>query len=91
MTKLEFEELPPPGRAGGQADHASMARELRTRPGEWAMVRTYKSAGTVTSMAYLIRRGEQPSYQPPGAFEAALRTVQGEHRLYARYVGEPGE
>jgi hypothetical protein len=48
-------------------------------------------ASTITraaSSAQAIRSAKLAAYGPAGAFQAVARTVQGEHRVYARYVGE---
>lgn len=45
-----------------------------------------RSAG---GMAYGIRQAKLQAYAPAGTFEARARTVDGEHRVYARFVGEP--
>lgn len=87
MNDVRFEELP--DRQGrGPGKHAAIAEQLRTRPGEWAVIATYAHSGTCGSMAQGIKRGLIRAYAPEGAFEAVSRTVDGEHRVYARYVGE---
>ena len=37
-------------------------------------------------MAYGIRAAKIVAYEPAGAFEAQARTVDGEYRVYARFV-----
>ncbi|GAU66688.1 hypothetical protein SSP35_03_03360 [Streptomyces sp. NBRC 110611] len=63
------------------------ARQLRERPGEWAVVRRTETSDQAGAAAQAIRDGRLRAYRPTGAFEATARTVVGEHRVYARYVG----
>lgn len=91
MTEMHFEEPPkvpslPTG--AGRGKHWDAARRLRERPGEYAMVSAYDSRSTAASTAYMVRQGTLNAYAPRGAFHAVSRTVDGEHRLYVKYVGE---
>ncbi|MFF5471067.1 hypothetical protein [Streptomyces achromogenes] len=93
--KLKWEEPPARKRHGGRpygtGKHAEIAARLKSRPGQWAVVGTYKSTSIAASMARSIRAGVNMSaYTPAGTFEAKARTVVGEHRVYARYVGGEG-
>lgn len=66
------------------------ADALRARPGEWALLGKYHTAGTASQEAYVVRTTPDPKDQPfapAGAFEAEARTMLGEHRVYVRYVG----
>lgn len=66
------------------------ADALRARPGEWALLGKYSTAGTGRQSAYEIRNALGPKDQPfapAGSFEAEARTMLGEHRVYVRYVG----
>lgn len=78
-------ELPPDGRANGVYDFAPALKE---RPGEWALVATKGSTGAAGSMAANIRRGFASGCGPMGSFEAKSRHVDGEYRVYARYIGD---
>lgn len=89
MSEIRFEDPPPSsnGGYGDNTDHRAAAAALRERPGDWAFVKvsgTQSSAGTT---ARHIRTGYLQAYAPRGSFEAASRTVDGEHRVYARYIG----
>jgi hypothetical protein len=85
---LTFEEPPATSRTPGKrGKHTEAAQELRSRPGEWAIVSVYGTGGSSSAMARHIASGYVAAYQPPGAFEATSRTVDGEARVYARYVG----
>ncbi|MEU3522307.1 hypothetical protein AB0E62_00260 [Streptomyces sp. NPDC038707] len=92
---LKWEEPPTRrshgGRPYGTGKHAEIAARLRRRPGRWAVVGAFKSTSVSASMARSIRAGVNMSaYTPAGTFEAVARTVDGEHRVYARYVGGEG-
>lgn len=66
------------------------ADALRARPGEWALLGKYATAGTMRQAAYEIRNALDPKdrpFAPAGSFEAIARSMLGEHRVYVRYVG----
>ena len=63
------------------------ADALRERMGEWALIGSSCTSGAAGQRAYAIRRGDQAGFGPPETFEAQARTLFGEHRVYARYVG----
>ncbi|AGP56839.1 hypothetical protein [Streptomyces rapamycinicus] len=75
---------PPPT---GKSEHNYIAEELRARPDEWAVVQRKATTTRAASAAQAIRSGKLRAYAPPGSFEAKSRTVGGEHRVYARYLG----
>lgn len=89
MVDIRFEELPGAEKAARRpnGEHAQIAAELKARPEQWAHIGTQSSARSAGSLAYAIRHGRMNAYLPAGAFEATARTVGGEHRLYARFVG----
>jgi hypothetical protein len=79
-------EAPPPRRGGRVHDWDAIAKELRARPGEWALVAVCTNQTTAASTARYIRDGK---YKPMSAgFDATSRTVDGEARVYARYTGK---
>jgi len=89
-VKIRFEPLPVSG--GSQVrgvSHEVIAEQLRERPREWAHVLTYPTRESASTVAYSIRNGHRSAWAPAGAFEAKSRTVNGEYRVYARYVGAP--
>lgn len=89
MDEIRWEEPPAPTRWGMPvANHADVAAKLRERPGRWAIVSVYSTHVSALSVAYQIRSGKLAAYRPKGAFEASARTVDGEHRVYARFVGD---
>lgn len=91
MSEFRFEEPPADGRAGRGYDHGAAAAAMRERPGAWALIRTTQTSQAARSAANLIRNGRLAAYLPAGSFEAMSRTVNGEFRIYARYVGAGGE
>lgn len=94
MPEIRFEELPPAplnSRTDRQNFHARAADALRSRPKEWALVKTAGTAQAASAAAHQIKSGRLKAYNPPGTFEATARKVDGEYRVYVRYVGEAGE
>lgn len=79
---------PPPDKAAASAEWEAIAQELRTRPGQWAMIARDKTTETATR----IKNGTLVSFRPAGSFEA--RTVGRKNAsaqrcdIYARYVGD---
>jgi hypothetical protein len=51
------------------------------------MVIVKNTGPSAAKTAHTIRSGVQAPYRPSGSFEAVARTVDGEHRVYARYTG----
>jgi len=83
-SAVEFLGPPPPA----ETKHGKIARALRGRPSEWAVVQRVASIARAASAAQAIRSAKLNAYEPAGAFQAVARTVEGEHRVYARYIGE---
>ena len=88
--KLEWETPTPksaPKVRGSKWD--PIARALRQRPGQWAVI----GRDTPTSIVTTIRNGQLKCFKPKGAFEAVTRnhTSRWQADVYARYVGENGE
>lgn len=86
MSDIRWEEPPRPA-SRPRIDYGSIAEELRNRPKEWAIVRVMPDAGRSSVVASGISRGKVAAFHPIGAFEAMARLVDGEYRVYARYVG----
>ena len=86
MSELKF-EAPPSQRRITWGRHHEVARKLKAKPGEWAVVGVYNASNTAASIARQVKRGVLTAYAPAGSFEAMSRTVDGEYRAYARYVG----
>jgi hypothetical protein len=92
QSEFRFEE--PPGkrnRTAGMTKHERAANKMRNRPGAWAVIGAYSTVNSSSSMAYAIRKGNLSAYAPAGSFESVSRNVDGEHLVYARYVGQGGE
>ena len=92
VMNREAEEVP---RFDGPADPlpgakrlAEFADKLRENFGEWALLGCSSSPNRANQRAYIIRHGIQKGFEPAGSFESESRTLFGEHRIYARYVGE---
>ena len=96
MSIIRFEDPPPPAHPRyaprSKETAPDVAAELIGARGDWALVRefTEQRAGTARSAAAVINKGRIPAYRPAGEFEAVTRTVGGQVRLYARYVGDGG-
>lgn len=88
MSDITFGELPGPAYRARNTRHADDAVELREHPGQWGHVSTHATRGSAASIAHLISKGALTAYAPEGTYEATSRTVNGEFRVYARYVGE---
>lgn len=85
--RLTWEEPPPVG-YGIRASYEEIARKLKARKGEWAVIGMYDKSRTAAGVANNVRKGISRHFRPEGYFESKSRTVDGEHRVYARYVGE---
>lgn len=86
MTGIVWEE-PPAALRGSTAQIAAFAAALRERPGEWALYPRAISATSMGSIGTRIKAGGS-AFTPAGSFDAVTRVVDGERRLYVRYVGE---
>lgn len=91
-TTLRFEAPPLASRTPrGRAVEEDVVPQLRKHPGQWAIIHCANTRAAAYAMAHQIRHGVLASYRPAGAFEALGRTVDGEYRVYARFVGTGGE
>lgn len=87
MSELKWEEPPVRRTRQGSGKHAGIAAQLRAKPGEWAIIDLFDESARAAAMAYVIKTAKLRAYAPAGAYEAKGRTVDGEHRVYARFVG----
>lgn len=85
---LHFEDPPGEYRSRQGTDHAAVAAELKAHPGQWAVVSTHPTIQAASTAAGRVKCGFPHAYKPAGAFEAVSRTVDGKHRMYARYTGK---
>lgn len=87
MNEIKWEDPPADARRN---DWAPIAAELRAHPMKWAMIAARKTIGPASDISEKVK-GARPTspkfFQPPGSFEAVTRKVDGEYRVYARYVG----
>lgn len=89
MSAIRWEE--PPARSHGRAyDWAAIGAALKAKPGQWALAVVCPNTATAGSTARYVRAGAYHALRELGRFEATARTVEGEARVYARYVGEGG-
>ena len=79
-------EEPPRQTQGPVHNWAAIAAALQARPGEWALIAVCETRATAGTTAKYVR---ESFYEPlkTGQYEAKSRTVDGEFRVYARYVG----
>lgn len=86
-------EDPPSNRShakGKASKWNAISAVLRGRPGEWAHVETKSNARLAAQTANCISKGVYAA-MPQGQFEAVSRAVDGEARVYARYIGEASD
>ncbi|MGW5852128.1 hypothetical protein ACWFQ8_29980 [Streptomyces sp. NPDC055254] len=88
---ISFEPLPQATAKGQWGINAAIATQLRTKPGQWAHIDSKSTRASAASTAYAVRNGHLNAYAPAGTFEATSRTVNGEYRVYARYVGHDND
>jgi hypothetical protein len=64
-----------------------IVNKLISRPYQWAVIATASDHTNAYATAYNIKHGKLKRFAESGAFEAEYRKVNGEHRVYARYIG----
>jgi hypothetical protein len=90
---VKFVEPPPAKPRGGSnkgtGKWAEIAKALKERPGEWALI----GEGVSATLVSRINKATQTSaFDPAGAFQATGRNYDNSRcDIYARYVGENGE
>lgn len=92
MSVIHWEDPPRstyggPGKSKPVIAHDLIAHQLRSRPGEWALILEGVAHGALASN---INQGAIRAYTPAGHFKAVARTVDRGQNVYARYVGEDG-
>lgn len=89
MTIPRWEDPPTSRRRGPVHDWAAIGAFLKRAPGAWAVVAVCDNGTLAGQTAKHVRSGK---YGELGAgFEAVSRLVDGEPRVYARYVGDQSE
>lgn len=86
-NEFRWETPPAKGQLRRRTKYAPIAQQLRRSPGRWALIRTCHNMATARCLASALRRGQMPAFRPLGSFEALHRMVDGEPRVYARFVG----
>lgn len=68
------------------------AEELREFPGRWGVLRDpdfdWRNQTQASGVAHGINTGKYAAFRPAGSFEACTRMVNGEAKLFVRYVGD---
>ena len=89
---IAWEDPPPRRRSAGRRDWSTVARELRSRPGEWARIFEAGEGDVESERAKSITQGVRTAnltaFAPRGAFESAYRSESDRSAVYARFVGE---
>jgi hypothetical protein len=65
----------------------AFADTLRANPYRWAVYPRPLTNGSANATARAIKTGVRETFAPAGTFEALTRMVDGQRRLYVRYVG----
>ena len=88
MSVISWEEPPPDRRhaTGKPSKWLKIAQALREQPGQWAHVDTRPRPNIAAATANGINRGIYGG-MPVGDFEAVSRIVDGQARVYVRYIG----
>ncbi|MFI7114027.1 hypothetical protein ACIBK9_47455 [Nonomuraea sp. NPDC050227] len=92
--EIRFEDPPRSTRRWAKAlpfDYEQVAVTLCARPGEWAFIGATATPTRAGGVAQRIRDGVVEALAAHGEFDAVSRTVDGEYRVYARFLGEAGE
>lgn len=91
---IRWEEPPPKIRASGgfplgqgKSRWAGVADELRSKPGEWALIAETPLAEN-SGLATQIRMGQMVCFSPAGDFDAETRRENGVRKVWAVYLGD---
>lgn len=83
-------EKPPPEKSSTQVAAERLAREVASRPGEWALIATYPrtKAGRASSQSrkWSIVKGLRVSWNEVGKFDAIVRSTPDGYKLYVKCV-----
>lgn len=89
MNEPEFVDELPYANGGGRGrkpgEWMRMLEPLMNQPGRWAIVARKQSRSVASTTAQNLR--QRIVRIPTGQWEFASRTVDGEARVYARYLG----
>ncbi len=87
---VRWEDPPPPYRGRSRPPQfawADACQELARHPHRWALVATIRNSRDAAQYALMLRQGRLGGMG--AALDAVARTVDGESRVYARWVGDP--
>lgn len=79
MTGIEWADPPP----GAPIKYRAEAEAARANPGHWLVL----PAGSSYVALVHITSGHLRAFRPAGEFEAVSRMVDGQRRIYIRYIG----
>lgn len=65
----------------------AVAREARSRPGEWVDLATFTDLKQAQNKLSGVRYRPNVAFQPVGSFEARKESRDGKHVVQVRYVG----
>lgn len=87
--------LPPSGRSrrstdGGEGTvrYQEEANKLRSRPGQWALLKTYAKHGAASAFVTETKKGKYVAFRPAGSFDAVSRKRGDKTNVYVRYTGK---
>jgi hypothetical protein len=76
-------------RQGGRSLWAPLLAELRERPGQWALIRSYEKKRTAFVAVNDLKRGRIAKSIEPREYEFTVRsTLEGGGDIYGRYLNE---
>ncbi len=85
MTDIRWEDPPDPAGSGRRGVWIERLTPLMEHPKRWAVVATRPVANPARVLTHDLKVGR--FQMPPGRWEFLSRTVDGECRVYARYLG----
>jgi len=85
MDEIRWEDPPPKATGSGSRVWVTKLAPLREHPKRWASVAIFPTSSQAANAAGALRGGHY--HRGPGRWEFAARTVEGEHHVYARYLG----
>jgi hypothetical protein len=85
MTDIRWEDPPDPARPRWAGRWVEKLQPLMEHPKRWAVVDTRDGSENARTCVNNLRSGRIKT--PPGQWEFLFRTVEGEFRVYGRYLG----
>lgn len=86
MLGMELHWEEPPSQRQAPAKYGHIFEAVKERRGDWARV-DIPGLKNPSNFAANTRSGRVQGSKPAGSFDAVTRMVDGERRLYIRYVG----